>query len=515
MNLSQLKIYSLLILASTLATHSIKTDDPKFWRNFLMISPGAYAIHAVLEALNEQSNDSQPSELDRSDAEDLLKITKTTFNDVRGLPEEILNEVREISENLNGQANYKNVGAQAPSGLLLTGAPGTGKTLIARAIAGETKCNFIEVSGPSLMSKIWIGSGVRAVKQLFEDARKKTPAIIFIDEIDAIASFNRYVSHDGTGGSTEYRATLDELLVQFDGIKQNPNITLIAATNCKESLDPAIMRSGRFSRIIEVPRPSLAGRIDILNHYLEKLPAKKEISAQELESLAKGMPHATGADIKDVVNEAAILVARKQENTVTAAHINSALERKKLGITSKKPSQKELIRTAYHEAGHAILQLVHNQSIHRITIINRTEAHGALMLSDSAERLNKTETDLRIELMTLQAGYVAEKLIFGEPSVGCQQDLGRASKLASIMVKELGMSPDPQLRGLAYSQDMKKEPWDKAIQTLLQECSQLTERHLKVHKNILDLIAQKLLEKGILEGKEVEAMFNALRPENK
>jgi cell division protease FtsH len=503
-------LHALLIIGSSLTLPS-QLDALRFP---FPISPGTELIGEAIDSIINAQRKSRDPKFRGHDIiarhRNLQQKNTTTFADVQGLPDDVIKEMREVATDMENNEAYRNAGATPPSGVLLVGPPGTGKTLLARAVAGETKSNFIACSGSELISTKYAGTGSANVRDLFERARKNAPTIIFIDEIDALA-FDRNAQNDGSAVSVDYRATLDEFLNQFDGLNRNSKITIIGATNSLKTIDPALLRPGRFSRIIEVPLPTFEGRKEILLHYLKKLPNTPPLSQEDISSLAKGMPNFSGAEIKDVVNEAAILAARDKQATITLRHLNDAIERRSLGIKSNRNQSKEdLQRTAYHEAGHALLRLVCNEEVHRLSITNRSHTDGVTMLGE-AEYKVKTESKLRAYIMGLQAGHIAEELVFKEPSAGSSDDLRRASTLATYMVKELGMSKDASLRGIAYTEGMTQEPWNKAVQDLLRSCAQETLQILKMYRKILDLLAHRLLEKEVLEAKEILAIYNANR----
>jgi cell division protease FtsH len=361
---------------------------------------------------------------------------KVTFADVAGA-DEAKQELEEVVEFLKHPKKFNDLGARIPKGVLLFGPPGTGKTLLARAVAGEAGVPFFSISGSDFV-EMFVGVGASRVRDLFEQAKKNAPCIVFIDEIDAVG---RQRGAGLGGGHDEREQTLNQLLVEMDGFGVNEGIIIIAATNRPDILDPALLRPGRFDRQVVVDRPDVKGRQEILKVHTKGKPLAKDVN---LEVLARRTPGFTGADLSNLVNEAALLAARRNKKRIDMPELEESVERVVAGPErkSKVISDKEKKLTAYHEAGHALvgMMLTHTDPVHKVSIIPRGRAGGYTLMLPKEDRYYATKSELLDQLKTLLGGRVAEELVLNEISTGAQNDLERATELVRKMITEYGMS---------------------------------------------------------------------------
>lgn len=447
--------------------------------------------------------------------------TKVTFADVAGA-DESKQELEEVVEFLKHPKKFNDLGARIPKGVLLFGPPGTGKTLLARAVAGEAGVPFFSISGSDFV-EMFVGVGASRVRDLFEQAKKSAPCIVFIDEIDAVG---RQRGAGLGGGHDEREQTLNQLLVEMDGFGVNEGIIIIAATNRPDILDPALLRPGRFDRQIVVDRPDVKGRLEILKVHTRGKPVAKEV---DLDVLARRAPGFTGADLSNLVNEAALLAARRNKRRIEMPELEEAVERVVAGPErkSKVISDKEKKLTAYHEAGHALvgMMLTHTDPVHKVSIIPRGRAGGYTLMLPKEDRYYATRTELLEQLNTLLGGRVAEAVVLGEISTGAQNDLERATDLARKMITEYGMSEalgpitfgrrqEQQVflgrdisRDRNYSEEVAYSI-DKEVRRMIEAAYAKTEGMLKDNIEKLHLVATALLERETLEGEELAQLLN-------
>lgn len=448
--------------------------------------------------------------------EDNIKIT---FKDVAGA-DEAKQELEEVVEFLKHPKKYNDLGAKIPKGVLLYGPPGTGKTLLAKAVAGEAGVPFFSISGSDFV-EMFVGVGASRVRDLFEQAKKSAPCIVFIDEIDAVG---RQRGAGLGGGHDEREQTLNQLLVEMDGFGVNEGIIMIAATNRPDILDPALLRPGRFDRQIVVDRPDIKGRQEILKVHVKGKPISPEV---ELGVIARRTPGFTGADLSNLVNEAALMAARKNKNKIDMPEMEEAAERVIMGPErrSRVISDKEKRLTAYHEGGHTLVGMLldNTDPVHKVTIIPRGRAGGYTLSLPKEDRYYATRSEMLDELKVLLGGRVAEALVLKEISSGASNDLQRATSLARQMICEYGMSPElgPMTfghrqdqvflgRDIGRDKDYSEEvaaKIDKEIRKFIDEAYQKTESLLNENMDKLHLIADALIERETLEGEEIDQLM--------
>lgn len=444
--------------------------------------------------------------------------TKISFNDVAGI-EEAKEELTEIVEFLKTPSKFQALGGKIPRGCLLIGSPGTGKTLIAKAVAGEAHVPFFSISGSDFV-EMFVGVGASRVRDMFAQGKKSAPCIIFIDEIDAVG---RHRGMGMGGGNDEREQTLNQLLVEMDGFEQNDTVIIIAATNRPDVLDPALLRPGRFDRQIHVPTPDIRGREQILNVHLKKIVIAPDVDAHVI---AQGTPGFTGADLANLVNEAALLAARLNKKIVTMNELEEAKDKVMMGPQRKSMimSDEEKKLTAYHEGGHALVALHSPASdpIHKATIIPRGRALGLVMRLPKSDQFSITIDKLKADLAVAMGGRVAEEMIFGYGKItsGASSDIQQATRMARAMVREWGMSDKvgpihyggesqemyaAQMPQKLYSVNTE-DLLDKEIKKLVDEGYAKAKKILSSHKNQLHKIAKALLEKETLTGEELEIL---------
>ena len=446
-------------------------------------------------------------------------VPQNTFDDVAGADEAIA-ELEEIKDFLADPAKYALLGAKIPKGVLLYGPPGTGKTLLARAVAGEAKVPFYSISGSDFV-EMFVGVGAARVRDLFNQAKANAPAIVFVDEIDAVG---RQRGAGMGGGHDEREQTLNQLLVEMDGFEANGQVILIAATNRPDVLDPALLRPGRFDRQIPVERPDLKGREDILKVHAKGKPLSKDV---ELVAYARRTPGFTGADLANVLNEAALLTAREGQKTITNLQIDEAIDRVMAGPQRKSRlmSEEERRVTAYHEAGHALVAyaLPHTDPVHKITIMPRGRALGYTMVLPDEDKYSTTRNQLLDQLAYSLGGRAAEELIFHDPSTGASNDIEKATALARAMVTQYGMTEaigaiklgtdasEPFMgRDYGHQRDYSENVAaivDREIRKLIETAHQEAYDILEANRTILDEMVLELLEKETLNKEEIAAIF--------
>ena len=421
------------------------------------------------------------------------------FKDVLG-QKEAINEVSEVVDFLKNPEEYQKLGAEIPKGVLLEGSPGNGKTLLARAIAGEAGCTFIHASGSQFVNK-YVGTGADNVRKLFDQARSQAPAIVFIDEIDAIGSRDR-------DENQEYRHTINELLTQLDGFTQEDNIIVIAATNFAKSLDKALLRPGRLDRIVKVGFPSVRGRRDILKYYIAKKKLDPTLKIEKLaDDFSKRTPRFSGAELKKLANEAALAARRDNAKSVNTKHFETAYDKIILGLANDlERTPEQLNRTAYHEAGHVLVKVLTDQPVAKVSILSKGDALGATFEKLKYETASEYQKEELIhKIMALQAGFVAEKVALNSNRPGASADLEQVNQVANAMVKEFGMGSG-DLEGITYkgmlSSDMKNK-FDKEVLNLVQNCRKKTEALVSQNKPLLKKLADELFKKETLDEAEI------------
>lgn len=444
---------------------------------------------------------------------------KVRFKDVAGCEEE-KEEVKEIIDYLRSPNKFTDMGAHIPKGILMVGPPGTGKTLLAKAVAGEANVPFFSISGSDFV-EMFVGTGASRVRDMFKTAQKSAPCIIFIDEIDAVG---RQRGAGMGGGNDEREQTLNQLLVEMDGMTDNAGIVVIAATNRPDVLDPALLRSGRFDRRVTVSLPDIKGREAILQVHARN---KKLASDVSLANLAKRTPGFSGADLANVLNEGAILAVRKNESKVTMTDLDEAIDRVMMGPAkkSKKYTEKDKILVAYHEAGHAVigLKLEDADMVQKVTIIPRGDAGGYNLMTPREEKYFHRKSEFIAQITGLLGGRTAEEIQFGEISAGAVNDIEKLTEIAKNMVRVYGMSSlgpiqyaDPQgnvflgrdyTKGSDYSAGVAAEI-DKEVRAIVDECHENCRKILTENKDLLDLIANNLYEHETLTNEEITNLMN-------
>jgi len=455
--------------------------------------------------------------------------TTVTFEDVAGV-EEAKQDLREVVDFLKSREKFQSLGARIPKGVLLIGPPGTGKTLMARAIAGEADVPFFSISGSEFV-EMFVGVGASRVRDLFDQAKRNAPCIVFIDEIDAVGRHRGA----GLGGSHDEREqTLNQILVEMDGFDTSTSVIVLAATNRPDILDPALLRPGRFDRRVILDRPDIVGRTAILKVHAEGKPLDKSVN---LEVLAKGTVGFSGADLANLVNEAAILAARRDKEAISMQEFEESVDRVIAGPErkSRKISPREKEITAYHEAGHALVAkiLPNADPVHKISIVARGVSLGHTRQLPIEDRYLTTSAQIKDMLATFLGGYTAEKLVFNEVTTGAYDDIRRATELARRMVTDFGMSDKLGPRTFGDKQEMvflgreiseQKDYGDKIadvideeVNKIIQQAHGTAEKTLTESRSKLKLLAEQLIVKETLEGEELEAIFSGtvLKPAKK
>jgi cell division protease FtsH len=451
---------------------------------------------------------------------------RVTFDDVAGV-DEAKQDLHEIVEFLRDPGKFQRLGGKIPRGVLLVGPPGTGKTLIARAVAGEANVPFFTISGSDFV-EMFVGVGASRVRDMFEQAKKNAPCIIFIDEIDAVG---RHRGAGLGGGNDEREQTLNQLLVEMDGFEANEGIILIAATNRPDVLDPALLRPGRFDRQVVVPNPDVVGREQILKVHVRKVPLAPDVN---LKTIARGTPGFSGADLANLINEAALMAARRNKRMVTQAEFEDAKDKVMMGAERKSlvMTEEEKMLTAYHEGGHAILALnvKATDPVHKATIIPRGRALGMVMQLPERDKLSMSYEQMTSRLIIMMGGRVAEEMIFGADKVtsGAQSDIEQATRLARMMVTRWGFSPE--LGAVSYGENQDEvflgmsvartqnvseataQKIDMEIRRLVEEGHNEARRILEEKHAELEILAKGLLEFETLTGDEIRDLLLGKRP---
>ncbi len=452
------------------------------------------------------------------------KEMRTNFTDVAGVDEAVA-ELREVVDFLKNPAKCQRLGGRPPKGVLLVGPPGSGKTLLARAVAGEADVPFFYMSGSEFV-EMFVGVGASRVRELFEQAKTQAPCIIFIDELDTIGKSRSAAIT--IGGHDEREQTLNQLLAEMDGFDPRVSVIMMAATNRPEVLDQALMRPGRFDRLVVVDRPDLNGRVEILKVHARRVKLAPNV---DLRAIAAQTPGAAGAELENIINESALLAARRGEEAVEQRDLQEAIERVMAGVERKSRvlSPKEKDRVAHHEAGHALVGLFveHADPVHKVSIIPRGAAALGMTISIPLEdRYLLTEPELQDRLAVLLGGRAAEEIIFNTVSTGAQDDLQKATDIARHMVEQFGMSP--KVGPIAVSQDgsrflEQKLPWEQArnvseelartadqeVTRLVSEAYERGKRILSEREALLRTIAEELKREEVLEGEKLRAIANA------
>ena len=451
---------------------------------------------------------------------------RVTFEDVAGVDEAKL-DLQEIVEFLRDPGKFQRLGGRIPRGVLLVGPPGTGKTLIARTVAGEANVPFFTISGSDFV-EMFVGVGASRVRDMFEQAKKNAPCIIFIDEIDAVG---RHRGAGLGGGNDEREQTLNQLLVEMDGFEANEGVILIAATNRPDVLDPALLRPGRFDRQVVVPNPDVGGREQILKVHVRKVPLAPDIN---LKTIARGTPGFSGADLMNLVNEAALTAARRNKRMVTQAEFEEAKDKVMMGAERKSlvMSEEEKMLTAYHEAGHAIvgLNVPAGIPVHKATIIPRGRAMGMVKFLPEGDRYSMKYKEFTSQLAVAMGGRVAEEITFGKDNItsGASSDIQQATKMAKAMVTQLGYSD--QLGTVAYGDNQEEvflgmsmgrqqsiseataQKIDAEVRRLVEEGYETARRILTEKKVDFETLAKALLEFETLSGDEIKDLLNGKKP---
>jgi cell division protease FtsH len=451
---------------------------------------------------------------------------RVTFEDVAGV-DEAKEDLQEIVEFLRDPQKFQRLGGRIPRGVLLVGPPGTGKTLLARAIAGEANVPFFTISGSDFV-EMFVGVGASRVRDMFEQAKKNAPCIIFIDEIDAVG---RHRGAGLGGGNDEREQTLNQLLVEMDGFESNEGIILIAATNRPDVLDPALLRPGRFDRQIVVPNPDVVGRERILKVHVRKVPMAPDV---DLKTIARGTPGFSGADLMNLVNEAALLAARRGKRLVTMAEFEDAKDKVMMGAERRTlvMTEDEKRLTAYHEGGHAVvaLHVAATDPVHKATIIPRGRALGMVMQLPERDKLSMTVEQMTSRLAIMMGGRIAEEMVFGKEKVtsGAASDIEQATRLARMMVTRWGLSAE--LGAVSYGENQEEvflghsvsrtqnvseqtaQKIDAEIRRLVEEGLAEARQILTTHRNELETLAQGLLEYETLSGEEIRNLLAGRPP---
>lgn len=504
---------------SRLSFTAKSTEENKFWSVVSGIIPWLFALGIIWFIMMRQLQASGNKAFTFGKSRAKMNVdpkVKITFNDVAGC-EEAKVELLEIIEFLKDPKKFQAIGARIPKGVLLVGPPGTGKTLLAKAVAGEAGVPFFSISGSDFV-EMFVGVGASRVRDLFDQGKKNAPCIIFIDEIDAVG---RLRGAGLGGGHDEREQTLNQMLVEMDGFEMNEGVIVMAATNRADVLDPALLRPGRFDRQVIVDLPDLKGREEILAVHSKKVPLVSDIS---LNSIARGTPGFTGADLANLINEAALLAARRNKKRVTQEELEEARDKVMMGPERKSMfiSDKEKEMTAYHEAGHALLGtlLPYTEPVHKVTIIPRGRALGLTQSLPVEDRHSYRKNYCLDRIVMSMGGYIAEELIFGDPSNGSSNDIQQATNIARRMVCEWGMSEKlgtihygsgetSPFMGRDYGHTSKpySEEFaamiDQEVKRIIQTCLDKGRDLVKKNQKKLDSIAKALLAKETIDAQEL------------
>jgi cell division protease FtsH len=511
------------LVANKVAVTFEKEDSSPFWSGAVVtILPMVFLLVMFYLFMRQlQAGGGKAMSFGKSRARLLSEAqNKVTFADVAGI-DEAKDELEEIIAFLKDPKKFQKLGGRIPKGVLMMGPPGTGKTLLARAIAGEAGVPFFSISGSDFV-EMFVGVGASRVRDLFEQGKKHAPCIIFIDEIDAVG---RHRGAGLGGGHDEREQTLNQLLVEMDGFESNEGVIIIAATNRPDVLDPAILRPGRFDRRIVVNRPDVRGREGILQVHTKKVPLGTDVN---LEILARGTPGFVGADLENLVNEAALLAARQDKDVVAMIDFEMAKDKVLMGAERRSMviSEQEKKTTAWHEAGHALVAKLLEKNadpVHKVTIIPRGPALGVTQQLPKEDRLSMSRDFAKARIAVMMGGRVAEELVFGQFTTGAGNDIKQASNLARRMVTEFGMSDvigpisyasdeesvflgrDFNSRSRNYSETVANQI-DDEVRKFIIEGHEEAHRLLDQNRDILDRLALALLERETLDGEDVDAL---------
>ncbi|MBO8157684.1 MAG: ATP-dependent metallopeptidase FtsH/Yme1/Tma family protein [Bacillaceae bacterium] len=501
----------------------LKAEEPSTWvRFFTSIIPFIIIFILFFFLLNQmQGGGNRVMNFGKSKARLYNEEkNKVRFKDVAGADEE-KQELVEVVEFLKDPRKFSQLGARIPKGVLLVGPPGTGKTLLARAVAGEAGVPFFSISGSDFV-EMFVGVGASRVRDLFENAKKNAPCIIFIDEIDAVG---RQRGAGLGGGHDEREQTLNQLLVEMDGFSANEGIIIVAATNRPDILDPALLRPGRFDRQITVNRPDVKGREEVLKVHAKNKPLNDSVN---LKTIALRTPGFSGADLENLLNEAALVAARANKKSIDMDDVDEAIDRVIAGPAKKSRviSEKERKIVAYHESGHTVIGMVLDEAdmVHKVTIVPRGQAGGYAVMLPKEDRYFMTKPELLDKITGLLGGRVAEEIIFGEVSTGAHNDFQRATGIARKMVTEYGMSdklgpvqfgsPNGQVflgRDIQSEQNYSDQiayDIDQEIQNIMKDCYDRAKRILTENRDKLELIAKTLLEVETLDAEQIKSLFD-------
>ncbi len=506
--------------------YDVKVPTQSWLVSFLItILPIAFIVLIFLFFMNQmQGGGSRVMQFGKSKAKMLSKDTpKTTFADVAGA-DEAVEELHEIKEFLESPAKFQAMGAKIPKGVLLYGPPGTGKTLLARAVAGEAGVPFYSISGSDFV-EMFVGVGASRVRDLFEQAKANAPAIVFVDEIDAVG---RHRGAGLGGGHDEREQTLNQLLVEMDGFDVKGGVILIAATNRPDILDPALLRPGRFDRQIPVERPDLNGRLQILQVHAKGKPISPEV---DLKTMARRTPGFTGADLANVLNEAALLTARADRKLIDGPALDEAIDRVVAGPQKRTRlmNEKETKITAYHEGGHALVaaSLQNTDPVHKITILPRGRALGYTMVLPDEDKYSTTRNEMLDQLAYMLGGRAAEELVFHDPTTGAANDIEKATGVARAMVTQYGMTErigaiklgqeNAEVflgRDMGHQRDYSEEVAgvvDDEVKKLIEQAHQEAWEILVENRDVLDALVLELLEKETLDKGQVAEIFTPVK----
>ncbi len=512
--------------AGQIEEYNSENPQPSFMGQLLAsLIPFLLIIIVFIFLLNQmQGGGGRVMQFAKSRAKLITKdMPKTTFADVAGA-DEAVEELGEIKEFLQEPAKFQAVGAKIPKGVLLYGPPGTGKTLLARAVAGEAGVPFYSISGSDFV-EMFVGVGASRVRDLFEQAKENAPAIVFIDEIDAVG---RHRGAGMGGGHDEREQTLNQLLVEMDGFDVRGGVILIAATNRPDVLDPALLRPGRFDRQIGVDAPDLSGREKILNVHSRGKPMAADV---DLLSVARRTPGFTGADLANVLNEAALLTARQNQKLITDESLDEAIDRVIAGPQrrTRLMSEREKLITAYHEGGHALVAaaLPGTDPVHKVTILPRGRALGYTMVLPDTDKYSTSRSELLDKLAYMMGGRAAEEMVFHDPTTGAGNDIEKATNLARAMVTQYGMT---ERLGAVKLGDSNSEPFlgrdigharnysedvaaivDEEVKLLIANAHQEAFDILEENRDVLDSLVQALMDRETLDKEEVRTVFEPLR----
>ena len=499
-----------------------KDEQSPFWSSTIItLVPMAFLILMFFLFMRQlQAGGGKAMSFGKSKARMLSDSqNKVTFADVAGI-EEAKDEVEEIIDFLKDPKKFQRLGGRIPKGVLMMGPPGTGKTLLARAIAGEAGVPFFSISGSDFV-EMFVGVGASRVRDLFEQGKKHAPCIIFIDEIDAVG---RHRGAGLGGGHDEREQTLNQLLVEMDGFESNEGVIIIAATNRPDVLDPAIFRPGRFDRRITVNRPDVRGREAILRVHTKRVPLAPDV---DMETIARGTPGFAGADLENLVNEAALLAARQDKDAVSQADFELAKDKVLMGTERRSMvmTEEDKWNTAVHEAGHAIMMIANqdHDPVHKVTIIPRGRALGVTMPLPRGDVLGRTKEQFEAQIQSALGGRLAEELFFGKLTTGASNDIRQLTTIARAMVSEYGMSKmgpiayggeessvflgrDYNQRGQDYSEQTAREI-DQEVRRIIDEQYTTVKALLTEKRDLLEAIAKCLLERETLDAEELKAIY--------